>query len=206
MQSMGAMRSSPTNTMQPAASIPPYMHTGPAATIPPLGGQSHVGKRIALGIVGLVAGGLITFGIATALKKSPSTAATAPQDAAMVAPAPADAAPTPPPPDAAPIAVAPPDAAPIAVAPPIDAGVPDAPERPVASSHHSSSSKKTGKLVVKAFPVLTVYVDGRRIRDTPVDMKLAAGKHKLRLVNLEVGKDEALTITIEENRTTNIER
>ena len=63
-----------------------------------------------------------------------------------------------------------------------------------------------GRLVVRAFPVLTVYVDNKKVHDTPVDMKLPVGKHKLRLVNSEVGKNETLTVTIEENKTATIDR
>jgi hypothetical protein len=59
--------------------------------------------------------------------------------------------------------------------------------------------------VVKAFPVLTVFVDNKKIHDTPVDMPLTVGKHKLRLVNSE-GRNEALTVTIEENKPTIIDR
>jgi hypothetical protein len=54
--------------------------------------------------------------------------------------------------------------------------------------------------------VLTVFVDNRKVRDTPVDMKLPVGKHKLKLVNPETGKTESLTITIEGTKPTTIER
>lgn len=202
MQSMGAMRSTPTNTMQPGASIP--LHVGPAATIPPMGGGgSSVGKRIALGLGGLVAGGLITFGIVSAMKKSPSSppVVSVKQDAAVVASN--DQPPPPAPPDAAPAA-----AIVVATPPPIDAGVrePDAKVEIPTESEHARDRKKQGRLVVRAFPVMTVYVDGKKVRDTPVDMKLSVGKHKLRLVNSEVGKDEALVVTIDENKSTTIER
>ncbi|NVB82675.1 MAG: serine/threonine protein kinase [Kofleriaceae bacterium] len=203
MHSMGAMRSTPTNTMQPGSSI--HQHVGPAATIPPMrSASSSTGKRIALGVGGLVAGGLITFGIVSAMKKSPSSpaAGSVKQDAVAQ-----DDQTTPPPP-------VPPDAAPadsaIAVvpAPPVDAGVPepDAKVEIPTESAHARDRKKQGRLVVRAFPVMTVYVDGKKVRDTPVDMKLPVGKHKLRLVNAEVGKDEALVVTIDENKSTTIER
>ena len=54
--------------------------------------------------------------------------------------------------------------------------------------------------------MLTVFVDNQKVRDTPVDMKLPVGKHKLKLVNPETGKTESLTITIEETKPTTIER
>jgi hypothetical protein len=65
--------------------------------------------------------------------------------------------------------------------------------------------KRMGRLQVKAFPVLTVYVDSIKIHDTPVDIELPAGKHKLRLVSSE-GRDEVVTVTIEENKPTIIDR
>jgi hypothetical protein len=66
--------------------------------------------------------------------------------------------------------------------------------------------KRMGRLQVTAYPVLTVYVDNKKIRDTPVDMKLPVGKHKLRLVNTELGKNETLTVTIDDNKPTIIDR
>ena len=62
-----------------------------------------------------------------------------------------------------------------------------------------------GRLAVKAFPILTVYVDGKRIRDTPVDIPLTVGTHKVKLVNSE-GGNENLTVKIEENKTAEINR
>ena len=53
---------------------------------------------------------------------------------------------------------------------------------------------------------MTVYVDNKKIHDTPVDMKLPVGKHKVRLVNTEIGKNETVPVTIEENKTATIER
>ena len=200
MQSMGAMRSTPTSTMQPAATIPP--HTGPAATIPPMGGGSRTGKRIALGLAGLVAGGLITFGIAKAVQKAPPSTpvAATPQDAAVTVAQndQLDAAPAPPPPP-------PVDAAPIPEEPDAGSATGSAKEKlpPQPPTTHSA---RQGRLVVKAFPVLTVFVDGKKVKDTPVDMKLPAGRHKIRLVNTDVGKDEQLVVTIDENKSTTIER
>jgi hypothetical protein len=95
-----------------------------------------------------------------------------------------------------------PDAAQV-VEVPVDAGA-EPPKKDASAPH--SSEKRMGKLVVRAFPVLTVYVDNKKIHDTPVDMALPAGKHRLRLVNPEVGKDESLSVTIEPNKTATIDR
>ena len=63
-----------------------------------------------------------------------------------------------------------------------------------------------GRLAVHAFPALTVYVDRKKVHDTPVEIPLAVGKHALRLVNAETNHDESVPITITENHTTTIER
>jgi hypothetical protein len=51
-----------------------------------------------------------------------------------------------------------------------------------------------------------VYVDNHKVHDTPVDMSLSVGKHKLRLVNAENGKDENVPVTIDAKKPTIIER
>lgn len=153
-------------------------------------------------LVGVLAAGLVGFGVVTAMKKPPGSAA--PADAATIATA-ADAAS--PPADAAVIAAAA-DAASVetvtdaAVA--ADSPAQDGPQKDAPAGH--PGEKRMGRLVVRAFPILTVYVDNKKVHDTPVDMKLRVGKHKLRLVNTEVGTNETLGVTIEENKTVTIER
>ena len=181
--SMGAYRNTPTGTMQPMTMVPP----------------GRKGRALVLAIVGTLVAALVTVGIVAVVgkKDGASTNAASGADASTVA---VNEPPPPPPADAAL-----PDSPPvIAVTPPIDAGVPDAPKKGASSAQ--ASEKRMGRLVVRAFPVLTVYVDNKKIHDTPVDMKLSVGKHKLRLVNTEVGKDETQTIVIEENKTTTIDR
>ena len=51
-----------------------------------------------------------------------------------------------------------------------------------------------------------MYVDDHKVHDTPVDMKLSVGRHKLKLVNSETGKTEMLSVTIDETKPTNIDR
>jgi hypothetical protein len=185
--------SGPGATPHPAASLPsigdyrnaPTGTMQPMATVPR---RRRAGTRIALVAFAAVAAGSIAFGILAATRDQAAPAAAVPPDAAVTAIV-NDAAR----PDAALLATAPVDA------PPADPPKKDA-------SVVRSSEKRTGRLVVRAFPVLTVYVDNRKIHDTPVDMKLPAGKHKLRLVNAEVGTDETLSVTIEENKATTIER
>ena len=37
---------------------------------------------------------------------------------------------------------------------------------------------------------MTVYIDKKKLHDTPLQIDLAVGKHVVRLVNAEQGKDE----------------
>jgi hypothetical protein len=59
---------------------------------------------------------------------------------------------------------------------------------------------------VRAFPVLTVYVDGKKLHDTPLEVDLSVGKHVLRLFNPEVGHDERVPIVISDSKPVTIER
>ena len=110
------------------------------------------------------------------------------------------------PPDAAP-AVAPPaiDAAPPDSAPvPVDAGPPDAAQKP--DNPPVEAKKQLGKLEVRAFPVLTVSLDGKRLGDTPINKMVPISKHTLRLVNTDRNYDEKIPIVITADKTTSIER
>jgi hypothetical protein len=71
---------------------------------------------------------------------------------------------------------------------------------------HPGTEKRLGQLVVKAFPVLTVYVDKKPYGESPVTVPLPIGKHVVRLVNTEIHHDESFTITITDNQTTTIDR
>ncbi len=194
LPSMGDYRNTPTHTMQPSGSVQPM------ATVQR---PRSKGTRLAIALVAVLGAGLITFGIVAALRTEDKpaeladpgsgSARAALADADVIASTPVDAAPEAPPVDAPPAELA--------------QSVPDAtppPKKDARSTH--ASEKRMGRLVVRAFPVLTVYVDNKKIHDTPVDMKLPVGKHRLRLVNSEVGKNETLTVTIEEHKTATIDR
>ena len=115
-------------------------------------------------------------------------------------------------PDAAPqVAAAPLDAAPIAPPPPVDA--PDAPVPTDAAKKGASPTqpahpvpKKYGRLVVRAFPVLTVNVDGKSMGDSPVNLKLTVGPHTVRLTNAAINYSDKISVVIVENQTETIER
>jgi len=66
-------------------------------------------------------------------------------------------------------------------------------------------AKKSGTLSVTTAPSTSVYVDGKGVGTTPiVKLGLAAGKHKLRLVNEDEGIEKTLTIKIEAGKDTSI--
>ncbi|MBL9014276.1 MAG: serine/threonine protein kinase [Myxococcales bacterium] len=124
---------------------------------------------------------------AAAAPPTPVDAAPPPADAAT----PADAsAPAPPPPPDAPAPV------PVDAGSTIDAQLPKPPE----------VKKAQGKLEVRAFPVLTVYLDNKRLGDTPITRMVPVGKHTLRLVNTDRGYDEKLPIVISADKPVSIER
>lgn len=82
----------------------------------------------------------------------------------------------------------------VAVDPEPDAGVEEevidaGPVKPVAA--------KTGKLELRIRPYATIYLDDRKLGDTPLPpISVPVGKHKLRLVNPAFGKDVELNIVI----------
>jgi serine/threonine protein kinase len=191
MASLGSARSTPTGTMQPSAVIPRRSGNKKVMFI-------VVGALVAVAtVVAIVAAS--QSGESTSVAAGPGSAGSsgpgsaAPPVDATVAMAPPDAA-TPPTPADAPVEVA---------AAPSDAGQKDATSTQTAQA---GKEKRMGRLVVHAFPVQTVFVDGRKIRDTPVDMKLSVGKHKVKLVNSETGKSETVNVQIDESKPTTIER
>jgi serine/threonine-protein kinase len=179
MPSMGAARSTPTGTMQPSAVIP----------------RRSSGKKVLFIVVGAVLAVFTVVAIVAATQSGPPKVATSPPIDAAVAKVEADATV----PDAG-VADA---EVQVAAAVPADAGQKDATST---QNTQAGNQKRTGRLVVHAFPVQTVYVDDRKVHDTPVDMKLSVGRHKLKLVNSETGKTEQLNVTIDETKPTTIER
>src|SRR6185312_146562 len=169
----------------PSASIPMAsigaQRSAPTATIQPRG--SGIGSKIALGVGGVLVAAVVTFAIIAATKGSKHD--TQPSAGSGSAEPQVAVAPPPPPADAAVV---------------IDAAEPAKKDAPVAVPSHAGAEKK-GHLSVVAFPVMTVYIDKKRIHDTPVEIDLPAGKHQVRLVNAEQGKDEMVPVTIEADHT-----
>ena len=182
MPSLGAVRAAPTSTIGPAPS-------------------SKKGLFIAIGAVAVALGAIVTIAVATSGGHRSSDAASAGSGSA--APAVAVTPPPPPPPVDAAVPVV--DAAIAAV--PVDAAEVAQKEATVVHPVHATvESHKKGHLSVRAFPVLTVYVDGKKLHDTPLEVDLSVGKHVLRLVNTDVGKDERVPIVISDSKPVTIER
>jgi len=183
MASIGSARGAATGTLGPA--------------------PGRGGARIAIAVGGVLIAGIITFAIISASKGDKSAGAgsgSAGSDVAQLAVTPArplDAAVAPAPAIDAAAAAPPIDAAP-AVAVIADAAEPAKKGATVAQASHAVAEKRTGHLTVQAFPVMTVYIDKRKLHDTPVEIDLPVGKHVVRLVNAEQGKDETVPITISE--------
>jgi serine/threonine protein kinase len=160
-------------------------------------GSSKVAKIAAVAAITL-ASGVLAFGIVSVIGKSRSKAAPAAAgsgsevEAAHVT---ADAST----PDVAVIAMTIPDAA-----------IADAPPESIKTNGSAATTvhaeQKFGQLSVNAYPILTVYVDGKKIRDTPVTIRVPVGKHTVRLVNVDIHHDEKVPIQITEGQTTKLER
>jgi serine/threonine-protein kinase len=174
-----------------------------------------IGKILAVAAI-TIASGVLAFGIVKAVKPSKTTgsgdtgqvaiagsAGGSASGASVVHPTVADAGM----PDAPPEARGPKPEAPAVDASVADAAA-DAPQKDASSTQtaHPVAEKRYGRLVVRAYPVLTVYVDGKKIGDTPIELKQAVGKHSVRLVNTYSGHDETLQVEIKDNQTKTIER
>ena len=178
----------------------------PQTATPPRRGNGVKIALVALVTLASAAGAFFLVATLRGGKSPPDAGAGSTETVANVAPpADASAAPTP---DAAPPAASPPDAA----APPIDAPAPppDAaeppPDAPVPRAKPDEVKKAQGKLEVRAFPVLTVYLDNKRLGDTPITRMVPVGKHTLRLVNTDRNVDERIPITISTDKPVSIER
>ncbi len=104
--------------------------------------------------------------------------------------------------------VAPPDAATVVAS--ADAGVSEKPPiRPSIRKPPVSENtvpKGTGEVSIFVNPWAVISLDGKELGQTPWTGKLAAGKHRVRISNEDLGKDETLTITVSPDNKTTIQR
>jgi serine/threonine protein kinase len=232
-QSIARSRGGPAS--RPAGVTPPraIQHTrpdgSPVAALPSIGAQmaaptgtieaprpSRTALKIVLVALFTIASGAVTFAlVSSARSKKPaagsgsSAVAIAPADSGLATVIPADAASAPPvAPPVAPIDA--PTDVPVdapTVAPGRDAGPAEPPKKDASAGQPAHPvAKKYGRLEVKAFPVLTVTLDGKPLGDSPVNKQVPVGPHRLRLTNSETHYDEKLAIEIVENQTKTIER
>ena len=182
--SLGAVMSAPTATFEMRSPT-----------------KGPIGKLLLVAVVTALSGA-VTFGVVWALKgKQPSGDPGSHLAAAAPPPAAPDAT-SPPPADGAPADAVPVDAV------PVDAGIADAAQKDASAGQtaHAVVEKKLGVLQIHADPALTVTMDTRRLGDTPINTKVAVGKHILRMSNPDRGVDERVSITVTEDKPTIIDR
>ncbi len=196
LPSLGAVMSAPTATMQPPLRVAPP--DAPTITQPGTGTAKKL--ALVLGITGL--SGLATFAIVSVVKpgKTSAPAIAEGSDAAVAAVVAPAVKPTLTPPTPTPI-------------PSLDAAVAEVVDAGSASTGSGSGEKEetapkpahvpSGTLSVTHFPIVTVFVDGRKLHDSPVtDYPLPAGHHTLRITNADMHIDQTLPITIEPGKLT----
>jgi serine/threonine protein kinase len=89
---------------------------------------------------------------------------------------------------------------------PLEGGAQSLPPRPRARRRsrrrRTAPTKQYGTLDLNAMPWASVYIDGKYRGETPIQgLRLAAGPHRVRLVNRKHGKRHSLRIEIQANRT-----
>ncbi len=150
---------------------------------------ARVGAAVAVAL--LVVGGLAAFFLR--VPPPPVTVTGAPT--VVDAGAPSFDAGTPP-------AASPDAATALVVEPDQDAGSDEATEVDAGSEEpdlptHKAPTIRNGRLELRVRPYATVYLDDKKLGDTPLPAQLVpVGKHRLRLVNEKLGKDVLLEVTI----------
>jgi hypothetical protein len=66
--------------------------------------------------------------------------------------------------------------------------------------------KRTGELAVLVKPWAMIWLNGKSVGQTPYREKIPVGRYRLRIQNDEAGKDETVSVTINADQTTTIER
>jgi serine/threonine protein kinase len=197
-QPPGTMPATPSHA-HPAGAMPSLgaVMNAPTGTIAPLS-LSAPGSRTRVAKVGIIVAvvlvsGVITFAVAMSMRGG----GTAKPDGQLAAVA--EAGPLGVIPDTAP--AQPPDAA------PIDAAPIDAPAPPSDAKKEAPDAQKKDPVVIAkgglvvAFPAATIYVDGKRIGDSPGKFDVATGRRKVKLVNPDAGfHNLSISVTIKTDR------
>ena len=102
------------------------------------------------------------------------------------------------------------DAAPIdaadAVAPPGTRPAKPPSNRPKPNETTAPTKQDRGELAIYVNPWALIWLDGKPLGQTPLNQKVAAGRHRLRIANEDLGKDESLTVTITADQKFTIQR
>jgi len=197
------------------ASASPALPSQPTTLSSATGQTAHPPRGSRTGLIVAAAGVLVAATAAIIFVATRSKDEATPTSAAQTTPARDDASLASTTPDSS-VASAVVDAVaaePAVVAVSVDAGVTatEAPERTqpdhgATTQAIRTSTGKRGRLRITAFPALTVYVDRKKMHDTPFDEPLPAGKHTVRLVNRDTGHDETFTVVVKENQTATFSR
>lgn len=82
-----------------------------------------------------------------------------------------------------------------------------APRRPALPRSSSPASEPKGELVVMVTPWAAIWLNGRSLPGgTPYRTKVSVGRHRVRIANDDLRRQESLTVTVTANETTTIER
>ena len=69
-------------------------------------------------------------------------------------------------------------------------------QRRVSRKRPAAAVKRFGYLRCNSWPWSVLHIDGRRVRGTPLRVQVAAGKHRLKFVNRELGLSKEVTVTV----------
>jgi serine/threonine-protein kinase len=74
-------------------------------------------------------------------------------------------------------------------------------------STQSAPPRANGELAIIVKPWATIWLNGRALSDgTPYRAQVPAGRYRIRIANDDLGKTEAVTVTVEPRKTTIVER
>jgi serine/threonine protein kinase len=178
-----------------AGPAPTYTGPPPSMTEPSWPATSAVKARrgpwglVAAGLVAVVVGVAVTTAVVTATEEPPPPSKVVVRPATVEPPTPPPVVKPPPPPPPvdpppAPVAVTPPP-----LPPPREVKKPKAPP-PVPKG-------PTARLEFRVRPFGSVYLDGKLLGDTPMaPVEVLVGRHSLRIVNRELGREEKRTIDV----------
>jgi serine/threonine protein kinase len=91
------------------------------------------------------------------------------------------------------------------VPPPIDAGAPGVVSKPP-DAGATKAVRTKGRVSIHASPFADIYINGRAIGTTPIDLELPSGSYRVRLVNAPRGQDVTISVVVSPNKPVIIEK